>query len=81
MVISVGVAAGLAAVAPFVLIAIGCGLIGFGGWVAGKKGVYEQPPSPDPLGGACPCSSPRIDALAGSRRIDPVGADNPVTAV
>ncbi len=52
MVISVGVAVGLAAVTPFAPIAIAGGLIGFGGWVAGKKGAYEQPPSPDSLGGA-----------------------------
>jgi hypothetical protein len=52
MVISVAVAVGLAAVTPFAPIAIAGGLIGFGGWVAGKKGAYEQPPSPDSLGGA-----------------------------
>ena len=69
MVISVGVALALAAAAPFALIAIAGGLVGFGGWVAGKKGAFEQPRTPDCLPAHLRLS-PHIKNLAGSKLTD-----------
>jgi hypothetical protein len=52
MVISVGATIAVAVTSPLAPIAIAGGLIGFGGWVAGKRASPGEPLPPSSLGGA-----------------------------
>jgi hypothetical protein len=50
-VLSVAATAGLALTAPAAAVGVGAPLVGFGGWLAGKR-ASQEPPEPRPLGGA-----------------------------